>query len=310
MLAWQPEYAVQLVEKLVYGATIAQAANGCLTERLLQEGALDALAELIRSAITADLPAAAARGLSAFEERAALSANCAEMLAAIPPLADVVRYGEARASDIGQLAALLERLIVEAAIHLVHAARDLDTEASEKMDAAIVAAHAGIRLIEAAKDVLEAWHKGLATVLDDARATPRVAGCVAQILYEAEILAAEDTVRLLERRLSPGTPVLDAAGFLEGFFSASAARLIHDEGLRRAVDGWLARLGEEDFTAHLPLLRRVFARLDSMERKRLLAAVFGKGPASPTGFVPAPDGGAGWRAHLDVLRALLEGGDT
>jgi hypothetical protein len=305
MLAWEPEYAVRLVEKLVYGATIAQAASGDLSERLLKEDALDALAGLIRSAITADLPEAAARGLAAFEERAALSANCAEMLAAIPPLADLVRYGEARASGTGHLADLLERLIVETSIHLLHAARDLDAEATERMDAAIAAAHTGVRLIEASPDVLEAWHKGLAAVLDDARATPRVAGRVAQILYESEILAAGDAVRLLEKRLSPGTPTLDAAGFLEGFFSASAARLIHDEGLRHAVDAWINRLDEADFIAHLPLLRRVFSRLDGMERKRLLAAVLGQGPAAPTGFALAPDGGALWRTHLEVLRALL-----
>ncbi|MDR2113073.1 MAG: DUF5682 family protein [Candidatus Accumulibacter sp.] len=305
MLAWEPEYAVQLVEKLVYGATLAQAANGWLAERLGQASALDELAELIRAAITADLPEAAARGLAVFEEKAALSSNAAEMLAAIPPLADIVRYGEARASDTGALNALLERLIVETAINLIHAARDLDAEAAEQMAARIAAAHAGVRLIEPDADILDAWHKGLGRVLDDARATPRVAGGVAQILYEAEILAAEDAVDLLGRRLSPGTPVLEAAGFLEGFFLASAARLIHDEGLRQAVDGWLLRLDEEDFVAHLPLLRRVFAGLDGMERKRLIAAALGKGPALPTGFIPAPDGGALWRTHLEILRALL-----
>jgi len=310
MLAWEPEYAVQLVEKLVYGATIEQAASGYLIEQLRQATALDALADLIRSAIVADLPSAATCGLEIFEERAARSSNCPEMLAAIPPLADIVRYGEARASDFGHLNALLERLIVEAAINLVHAARDLDAEAAGELTERIAAAHAGIRLIEAPQDIFTAWLQGLEHVLDDVRATPRVAGCVAQILYEADALAAEDAVTLLERRLSPGTPVMDAAGFLEGFFSASAMRLIHDEGLRRAVDAWLARLDEEDFVAHLPLLRRVFAGLDSMERKRLLAAVLGKGQSAPTHLVLAPDGGAGWQAHLDILRPLLTGNDS
>jgi len=310
MLAWEPEHAVQLVEKLVYGATIEQAASGYLIEQIGQATALDVLADLIRSAIVANLPPAAVRGLKIFEERAAQSSNCPEMLAAIPPLADIVRYGEARASDFGHLSALLERLIVEAAINLTHAARDLDAEAAGELTERIAAAHAGIRLIEPPQDIFAAWLQGLEHALDDARATPRVAGCAAQILYEADALAAEDAVALLERRLSPGTPVMDAAGFLEGFFSASAARLIHDEGLRRAVDAWLNRLDEEDFIAHLPLLRRVFAGLDGMERKRLLVAVFGKGQSAPAHLVPAPDGGAGWQAHLDILRPLLTGNDS
>ena len=308
MLAWEPEHAVQLVEKLVYGATIEQAANGYLIEQIEQTTALDALADLIRAAITADLPSATARGLAVFEQRAARSSNCPEMLATIPPLADIVRYGEARASDFGHLNALLERLIVEAAINLTHAARDLDAEAAGALTERIAAAYVGIRLIEPPQDIFATWLQGLEHVLDDARATPRVAGCAAQILYEADALAADDAVTLLERRLSPGTPVMNAAGFLEGFFSASAARLIHDEGLRRTLDAWLGRLDEEDFVAHLPLLRRVFAGLDSMERKRLLAAVLGKGQSVPTHLVLAP--GAGWQAHLDILRPLLTGNDS
>jgi hypothetical protein len=75
--------------------------------------------------------------------------------------------------------------------------------------------------------------------------------------------------------------------------------------LRHAVDDWINRLDEADFIAHLPLLRRVFSRLDGMERKRLLAAVLGQGPALPAGFILAPDGQDSWRTHLEVLRASL-----
>jgi hypothetical protein len=307
ILAWEPEYAVQLVEKLVYGVTIEQAANAYLAERLSQTATLDALAELIRAAITAGLPEAAAHGLTIFEQRAARSSDCAEMLAAIAPLADIVRYGEARISGGAHLNALLTRLIVEAAINLPYAVRDLDAEAAEDMAERIAAAHAGIRLTEPAPDVLQAWFHGLTNVLGDARATPRVAGGAAHILYEADFLAAGEAVRLLECRLSPGVPAMDAAGFLEGFFSASAARLIHDEGLRRAVGGWIETLPEDSFIAHLPLLRRVFSGLDGMERKRLIAAALGKAQNLPATFIPTPDGGALWRAHLSILRPLLTG---
>ena len=307
ILAWEPEYAVQLIEKLIYGATIEQAANGLVAERLSQASTLDALAGLIQSAMTAGLPQAAARGLALFEERAALSSDCPEMLASIPPLADIVRYGQARFSDVEHLRGLLERLIVEAAINLPHAVRELEADAAAAMSARISAAHAGVRLIEASPDILDAWFGGLRNALDDARATARVAGCAAWILYEAEALTADEAVRLLERRLSPGIPVIEAANFLEGFFSASAARLIHDEALRQAVDRWIGTLDEDDFVAHLPLLRRVFSALDRMERKRLIAAVLGKGSAMPSGLVLAPDDGAGWRAHLDILRPLLTG---
>jgi len=231
-LAWQPEYAVGLVEKLVYGATIEHAATAYLIEQIGETKALDGLASLIRLAIVADLPSAASQGLEEFEENAAHSTNSSEMLAAIPPLTDIVRYGEARASDAGLLRGLLERLVVESAINLVYAARNLDHDAAVGLSQRIVAAHAGIRLVEPPKDTIAAWQHGLEQVLDDSQATPHIAGCCAQILYEADAIAADEAVILLERRLSPGTAVMDAAGFLEGFFSESAARMIHDEGLR------------------------------------------------------------------------------
>lgn len=307
MLRWDPEYSVRLVENLVYGPTVAKAANGRLIQMLAAAETLDALAKLVQGAITADLDAASTAGLAALEQRAALSSNCQEMLASIPPLADIARYGEARRSDAGRLIALLERLTVEAAIALPHAARDLDADAAATLVAALRAADAGIKLVEATNTVLEAWRKGLHEVLDSSRSTALVAGCVAHLLYEAEVLQAEEAAQLLQRRLSPGTPVVDAAGFFEGFFSGVGQRLLYDEALRGAVDAWLKTLDDDTFVAHLPLLRRVFSNLDSMERRRLIEAVLGRAGLFPATLVPAPDNGEGWRRHLELLRPFLTG---
>jgi hypothetical protein len=307
VLRWDPEYAVRLVENLIHGPTIAKAANGRLIQMLGAAQSLDALAKLVQDAMTADLDEASAAGLAALEQRAALSSNCQEMLAAIPPLANVARYGQARRADAGRLAGLLERLTVEAAIALPHAARDLDADAASSLVGALRAADSAIELVEAGDAIVETWRKGLADVLDSTRSTPLVAGCAAHLLYEAEVLKAEEAAAHLERRLSPGTPILDAAGYVEGFFSGAGQRLIYDEALRRAVDGWLAGLDEETFIAHLPLLRRVFSSLDSMERRRLIEAVLGRAGRLPATLAPAPDGGIGWRRHLAALRPLLTG---
>ncbi|MDR3352278.1 MAG: DUF5682 family protein [Zoogloeaceae bacterium] len=305
-LAWEPEFAVRLVEHLVHGPTIAQAAAGCLLEQIRAATTLDQMAESIRAAITANLPEAAAEGLRLFEARAAHSDNCPEMLASIPPLADIIRYGEARATAAAQhLAPLLERLIVEAALKLDYAARSLDAEAAAQLAAQIDAAHTGIRLIEAGEEILAAWMQGLAAVLDDEQGTPSLAGTAARLLYGAGRLAPEAAVTLMGRRLSPGVPVADAASFLEGFFHATATLLIHDAALRQAVDLWITHLEEADFITSLPLLRRVFSALDQSERKRLLAAALGQSAAVSSLLRPAPDGGAGWQAHFAMLATLL-----
>jgi hypothetical protein len=307
LLRWEPEFAVRLVENLIHGPTIAKAANGKLIQKLDEAGSLDGLARLVQNAITADLGEAAASGLTALEKKAALSSDCQEMLGAIPPLADTARYGDARRSDAERLLGLLDRLIIEAAIAMPYAARNLDAGAAASFVAALRAAAGGIALIEAGSSILEVWHKGLDEVLNSAYATPLVAGCTAHLLYEAGALKAEHAAALLERRLSPGTPVQSASEFLEGFFSGAGQRLIYDDALRGAVDRWLSGIEEESFIAHLPLLRRVFSSLDGMERRRLVQAVLGHAGRLPATMVPAPDGGEGWRQHLAALIPWLAG---
>ena len=307
-LAWEPEYAVRLVENLIYGPTIEKAANGRLIQMLGAAASLDTLAALVQSAIKADLSEASSAGLAALEARAAHSSECLEMLASVPPLADIIRYGEARKTETKRLSGLLERLIVEGAIALPYAVRDLDEQAATTLVGAVRKADAAIRLVEPGEGVLDAWRNGLTGVLEGQRSTALLAGCAAHLLYEAGQLSAEDAAGLLGRRLSPGTPVVQAAGFFEGFFSTAGQRLIYDEGLRGAVDAWLKSLDEDAFIAHLPLLRRVFSNLDSMERRRLIEAVLGRAARLPAGLTPAPDGGEAWRRHLDRLGPLLATG--
>ncbi|ODA94017.1 hypothetical protein BFX40_14835 [Mesorhizobium sp. SEMIA 3007] len=308
-MSWEPEYAVRLVENLVHGPTIEKAANGRLVQMIGATTSLDALAALVQGAITANLSEASTAGLAALEERAARSSECLEILASVPPLADIIRYGEARKTETARLSGLLERLIIEGGIALAYAARDLDAQASTALVGAMRKAHEAIKLVEPAQDVLNAWRNGLATVLDGSRSTALVAGCAAHLLYEAGHLSAEAAAGLIERRLSPGTPVTEAAGFFEGFFSTAGQRLIYDESLRGAVDAWLKSLDEDAFIAHLPLLRRVFSHLDSMERRRLIEAVLGRIRRLPVGLTPTPNGDEAWRRHLERLGPLLMSGN-
>jgi len=302
-LEFQPVFTVELVTKLVYGPTIEQAASAMMAERLTETASLSALAGGVRDAMTAALPTAVESGLTLLQQRAGISSDCQDILASLPPIADVLRYGQARTIDLGSLATLAERLVAEASVNLVYAARGLDAEGALALSTLIEQADAAIKLL--ALD----WTEGLRTTLGDAQATPRVAGCVASLLYESGALDAPAAVDLLALRLSPGTPVGDAAGFLEGFFSAAARRLIHDDGLRGAVDTWLVNLSEDDFIAYLPLMRRVLSSLDSMERKRLMDAVRGNRAKLPAGLAQAPDAAADWASQFDVLAGLLGGSD-
>ncbi|AHE53782.1 DUF5682 family protein [Sphingomonas sanxanigenens] len=308
VLCWQPEFAVRLVENLVHGSTIAEAATARLSEAMADAPTLGALADMVRSAMIADLPRAVDSGIAALERKAALTSDCQALLVALPPMADIMRYGEARAGAAEHLDALMPRMVVQAALALPYAARNLDDAAAGALQDAVLGADGAIRLAQLDAEVADQWHEALGRLLADDQATRLIAGVAARLLYEAELMPAGESADLLQRMLSPGTPVAQAAGFFEGFFTGAGERLIHDPALRGAVDDWLQSLDEEAFIASLPLFRRVFAALDRMSRKRLIDALFGRGGRAAGGYRLVEGAATLWPAHEARVLALLDAG--
>ncbi|MBZ6382005.1 DUF5682 family protein [Sphingomonas sanguinis] len=304
---WDPEYAVRLVENLVHGSTIADAAAGRLREAMAAEPDLGELAGLVRSAMIADLPQATETGIALLERRAALTSDGLTLLTALPPMADILRYGEARSGTTQHLGHLMPRIVVQAALTFPYAARHLDAEAAGDLRAAILAADGAIQLAQLDADIVATWHEALGKLVEDDQVTRLVAGTAARLLYEAEKLAAQDAATLLARMLSPGTPIAEAAGFFEGFLEGAGERLIHDQPLREAVDGWLSSLDEDSFVASLPLFRRVFSALDRSERRRLMDATLGRIDTGARGYVSLPGAAALWPAHEARVLALMTG---
>lgn len=308
VLRWEPEYAVSLVENLVFGPTIAQAAAGKVSARYNEAADLKALAELVFQSLTAQLPSAVERGIDLIEQRAGQTSDCAELLSSLPALADAVRYGQAREIDAAQLSALVKRILIEGALALPYAVRNLDAAAAASIRAVMNAADRAVTLIVLTDDERAAWHGALRVITEDKQAAPPVAGAAARLLYAAEHLSAEEAALLLSRALSPGRPVTDAAGFFEGFFEGAGETLIHDKPLREAVDEWVQTLDSETFTAHLPLFRRAFSNLDRMQRRRLFDALFGRTSVGLQGRALAPNADEIWPAHFERIIGIVTAG--
>ncbi|MEL6586929.1 MAG: DUF5682 family protein [Pseudomonadota bacterium] len=304
-LKWEPTYAVALVENLAYGPTLEQAASGRLEANMADSPRLGDLSDLVFQAMTAQLPVAAKRGSDLLEDRAAQTSDAEEMLAALAPLADVLRYGKARATDTAQMETLFDRIAIRAALALPYAARDLDEGAASTLRATLRAADQAVRLLDSAT-VIGPWQDALRHITEDMRANRLISGQGARLLYEADEMTSDAAVTLLGRMLSPGTETAQAAAFFEGFLAGAGTRLIHDAGLRDCVGTWLADLDEETFTESLPLFRRVFSDMDRMERRHLLDAALGA-EVIQAGWVESPTADTDWPAHLRAVTAILKG---
>ncbi len=307
-LAWKPEFAVDLVENLIYGATIETAASGKLSAQFLTLNTLPQLADATRAALVAQLPDATRHGIARLADRAGQSSDCKELLAALTPIAAILRYGEARTTDTGALGELFVRICVGGAIALPYSARNLDASEAEILSGLVRSADAAIVLLESSDDVTGVWRHALLEIMASAQSSPRLAGVAVSLLYVADVISPEAASAHLAQRLSPGIAAADAAAYFEGFFEGGAERLLHDAPLRSAVDSWISELDEDIFTQYLPLFRRVFSALDSLQRKRLLDSVMGRTvTGSLTGLALSADAAALWPAHLDALKNLLEG---
>ncbi|MEO0911425.1 MAG: DUF5682 family protein, partial [Pseudomonadota bacterium] len=302
VLAWDPEFAVRLVEHLVYGPTIEAAASGRMAEAIRSESSLSKLAETVRDALVAQLPEVAQKGTDRLATLAAVTDDCATLLAAIPPTADTLRYGTAREMALDRMEALLDRLITQSSLALPYAARGLDTEEAQTLRQLIDAGDRAIALSEREPDIRESWVTALAEAGQATQSTPLVAGLAARLAYEAEALDIDTIVTLMSLRLSAPTP--EAAGFFEGFFTNAGLKLVHDSGLRKAVDTWVMSLDEDTFTENLPLFRRVFSTLDQAERRTLLEHLLGKVATRTTGRL-APDAEALWEAQMATLTRIF-----
>ncbi|WP_428240184.1 DUF5682 family protein [Gynuella sp.] len=272
-LSWQPEFAVQLVENLVYGSTIEQAAGNRLSEVLASEHNLTQLAETTQLALEAQLNSAAETGLAQLDQRAAHTSDALELLESIAPLVQIHRYGSARELSFQHVGKLIDRLATQSALALPYACRNLNDDEAEHLCRSITKAHQALQLAELDSELMAQWWHSLQQVIEHHSSSMQVAGLCCRLLYQAGHLAADRLQIQLGKALSPAVVTAEAARFFDGFFTDAVQRLLYDIVLMTAVEQWLLQLQEEEFIEHLPLFRRVFATLDASERKRLLDSI-------------------------------------
>jgi len=302
-LQWQPEFALRLIEASRWGQTVAQAAAARAIERSAQTESLAELAALIDAVLLADLPAAVPAATHALQDRAALTGDAGQLLAALPPLAQVFRYGNVRQTDAALVSHLLDGLIVRAAIALPLAATALDDEAAATLRGQLLAAHSAVGLRDGEAQTA-AWRHALQQLAGLPTAHELLQGVATRLLLDAGEWDSERASQQLSLHLSAGADAAKAAAWLDGFLNRNAVVLLHDATVWGLVDAWLASLSEAHFVQVLPLVRRSFSHFSPGERRDLgVRAAQGAQAASAAA-------GADWHeAHaalaLPTLRLLM-----
>jgi Family of unknown function (DUF5682) len=267
-LAWQPEFALDLVEASAYGTTVRDAASARVAEQAAAADSLATLTGLVERCLLAELPDGLPGVLASLDERMARDHDVAHLMDALPALARSLRYGDVRRTDLTALRHVTEGLVTRVCVGLAAASTGLDDAAAAAMRDRIDTVQAAVGLLDDA-DLTARWHdvlSGLST-RDDLHGL--LSGRLNRLLLDAGLLDPGQTGRRLALVLTVGVPVARAAAWIEGFLTGDGLLLVHDERLLRLVDAWLTGIPAEAFVEVLPLLRRTFSEYPAPQRRQI-----------------------------------------
>lgn len=267
-LRWEPEFVVTLIEAGVWGNTIIEAATNFARDAADRANELPALTDLLDQSLLADLPGAVSHVMSRLQAEAAVASDVAHLMDALPPLANVERYGNVRGTGAAMVGEIVAGLIARICIGLPGACASLNDEAASAMFDRVVAVNAAVGLLQN-EEHSAAW-RGVMTLLADQRGLHGlVAGRCCRLLLDAGAMAADEAARRLSLALSTANEPAQAAAWIEGFLKGSGLLLLHDDALWRTLDDWLPALPGDAFTMLAPLLRRTFSTFAAPERRQI-----------------------------------------
>ena len=267
-IQWRPELSVAIIDAARWGNTVESAALERLRSDASAASELPELTRLLDVGVLAVLPDAIEYLLSRIRDCSALSTDVRQLLDALPPLAQVARYGDVRQTDREQVLPVIDTIFERAVVGLPLACASLDDQAAESMVDCIGRGHESVILLD--RDEQRAtWRAALRGLSRRDGVHGLVHGWCCRLLLEEGVLDGAELARMARLSLSRATPTTEAAAWVEGVTHGSGLALLHQDGLWLALDTWLRELTGDIFTATLPILRRSFSGFSKPERRMM-----------------------------------------
>jgi Family of unknown function (DUF5682) len=268
LICWQPEFVVKLIEAGIWGNSIESAATTFAQQSAQAAQDLPSLTTLLDRVLLANLDGAIPTLMAQLQAVAALTSDTLHFMNALPPLANILRYGDVRQTDTSSISIVVDGLITRLCIGLPNSCQSLDDDAATQIFDAIGQTNGTIKLLQNPTQ-LENWRKVLLQIASQQNVHGLVQGRCCRLLFDDGSLDTEDTSTRLSLALSIANEPTAAAAWAEGFLRGSGLLLLHSDGIWQVLDNWIAGLSADNFIAILPLLRRTFATFSSPERQQM-----------------------------------------
>lgn len=263
----------------MHGTTVHAAATAKVAAEAAAATALSGVTALVEVCLLADLGEAYPPVLRALDTRAALDADIAHLMAALPALARTLRYGDVRGTDVAGLSTVTTSLLDRVCAGLPAAVGSLTEQAARDLRTHLDGVHSAIALLGDER-LRQRWLDALAGVARREDLHGLLAGRLTRLLYDAGRLDDAQVGIRMRLPLTVGTPPAHGAAWVEGFLAGGGLLLVHDDTLLGLLDGWLADIPAAAFDDVLPLLRRTFGAFADAERRAIgerVAGVSGSG---------------------------------
>ena len=269
---WTPATDIALVESIALGNTLEQVTDRILGQRLEEATTTGQAAAVLLEAVITACPRPAADATIACDRLAATDADLPSLAHACLSLSGLVSYGTSRDALLGQgsqgtLRALCRKTFDRAVLRVRPACLG-DDDAVAPVPRALQTLH-DIALAQPEVD-REAWIAALRELVEDYAIHPAPAGVATALLYLCRALVEDDVATLVAQRLSDTLHPWAAAAYLEGFLRVNAIVLVQSRAVVQTLDAWLAAVDPDAFRNVLPLLRRAFGALGTVERRWFL----------------------------------------
>ncbi|GDX83407.1 hypothetical protein LBMAG42_52180 [Deltaproteobacteria bacterium] len=271
-LQWDPELALKIVEASIWGATVESASFAKVIHDASVATELGDVVSLLQSVLLADLVDAVDPVLARVQVLSSHTADVDVLAKALPPLAQLLRYGDVRDTPVERVTPMFDELVERVFVALPLACTAID-DASARLrlgamrrigDAIATASREGQR---------ESWLAVLGELARLPGAVPLIRGHATRLLEDARVLQPAELLHLASYNLSPAAEPADAAAWTEGLLQGGAATLLHQDALWSTLDAWLAALHDDTFVELLPALRRAFSSFAGPERARMAQKV-------------------------------------
>ncbi len=268
IVQWQPEFSVSLIEAARWGNTVYDAASSYARNLADKANDLPSLARILDKALLADIPEAVHHLMARIEAESAVASDIFHLMDALPPLVNIIRYGNVRQTDTQMVKRVADGLIVRICIGLPGACSSLDDEAAHEMFNRLIATNSAVVLLND-EDHLESWKQVLLKLADQNNLNGLIAGRCCRILLDAGKFDAEEAACRLGLALSRAVEPSQAAAWVEGFLVGSGLLLLHTDIIWQVLDEWVMSLPRDSFTELLPILKRTFSTFPAPERRQM-----------------------------------------